>query len=95
MNQTAYKFAAQVGAAGKLEVTVPVPAGTSVEVVVLAPSSDEFADLVNDAQTSLGFWSDSQGESTEDIFAEMAPFMVDARETDDSREAIYTRIEGE
>ena len=31
----------------------------------------------------------------EDIFAEMTPFMVDVRNVDDSREAIYTRIEGE
>jgi hypothetical protein len=34
------------------------------------------------------------GES-EDIFAEMAPFMVDAQDGDDSREAIHTRMEGE
>jgi hypothetical protein len=31
----------------------------------------------------------------EDIFAEMRPFMVDAQDVDDSREAIYTRMEGE
>ena len=31
----------------------------------------------------------------EDIFAEMAPFMVDVQNVDDSREAIYTRMEGE
>jgi hypothetical protein len=30
-----------------------------------------------------------------DIFAEMRPFMVDADGVDDSREAIYTRTEGE
>jgi len=32
---------------------------------------------------------------TEDIFAEMRPFMVDVQDMDDSREAIYTRMEGE
>jgi|GEM_PF-593758 len=32
---------------------------------------------------------------TEDIFAEMRPFMVDVEEVDDSREAIYTRMDGE
>jgi len=32
---------------------------------------------------------------TEDIFAEMRPFMVDAQDVDDSRNAIYTRMEGE
>ena len=31
----------------------------------------------------------------EDIFAEMRPFMVDAHDVDDSREAIYTRTESE
>jgi hypothetical protein len=30
-----------------------------------------------------------------DIFAEMRPFMVDVQHIDDSREAIYTRMEGE
>ena len=32
---------------------------------------------------------------TTDIFAEMRPFMVDVQDVDDSREAIYTRMEGE
>jgi hypothetical protein len=32
---------------------------------------------------------------TEDIFAEMRPFMVDVPDVDDSREAIYSRMEGE
>jgi hypothetical protein len=31
----------------------------------------------------------------EDIFAEMRPFMVDVQDLDDSREAIYTRMESE
>jgi hypothetical protein len=56
MSQTAYRFAAQVGAAGKLEVTVPVPPGTPVEVVVLAPPGEEFAGLVEAARSSLDFW---------------------------------------
>ncbi len=33
--------------------------------------------------------------ATEDIFAEMTPFMVDVPMLDDSREAIYTRMNGE
>jgi hypothetical protein len=32
---------------------------------------------------------------TSDIFAEMRPFMVDVPDVDDSREAIYTAVEGE
>jgi hypothetical protein len=31
----------------------------------------------------------------EDMFAEMEPYMVNVAEFDDSREAIYTRMEGE
>ena len=31
----------------------------------------------------------------EDVFAEMLPFMVDAPDVDDSREAVYTRMDGE
>ena len=30
-----------------------------------------------------------------DIFAEMRPFMVEVQVVDDSREAIYTRMDGE
>ncbi len=37
----------------------------------------------------------SRTRGTEDIFAEMRPFMVDVQNVDDSREAIYTRTEGE
>lgn len=33
--------------------------------------------------------------ATADIFAEMRPFMVDVQDVDDSREAVYTRMEGE
>src|SRR5437870_13659608 len=102
MSQTAYKFAAQVGASGKLEVTVPVPAGTPVEVVVLAPTSDELADLVDAAQTSLDFWDNPQDDEAaaraalaKDIFAEMEPFTVRQSGVDDLREAIYERLDGE
>jgi hypothetical protein len=34
-------------------------------------------------------------DDTQDIFAEMHPFMVDVHDVDDSREAIYTRMDGE
>ena len=34
-------------------------------------------------------------DDTEDIFAEMRPLMVDVHDVDDSREAIYTRMDGE
>jgi len=31
----------------------------------------------------------------EDIFAEMRPYMVEIKELDDTREAVYMRVEGE
>jgi len=31
----------------------------------------------------------------EDVFAEMRPYMVDVQDLDDTREAVYTRGEGE
>jgi hypothetical protein len=101
MNQAAYKFAAQVGADGKLEVTVPVPAGTPVEVVVLTPLTDEFTDPVQAAQTSLDFWDNPQDDADwkdkppADIFAEMEPLTVSQPGAIDSREAIYQRLENE
>jgi hypothetical protein len=33
--------------------------------------------------------------NAKDIFAEMRPFIVDVQDLDDSREAIYSRTEGE
>jgi hypothetical protein len=33
--------------------------------------------------------------AADDIFAEMKPYMVDVQDVDDSREAIYTRMNGE
>ena len=63
MTQTAYRFAAEVGAEGKLELKIPVPAGTSVEVVVLAPSSDEFNELLDVANSGLSFWNNPQDDA--------------------------------
>jgi len=59
MPQSAYKFATSVGPNGKLEVNVPVPQGTRVEVLVLTPSPDNFSDLVAAASVSLGFWDNA------------------------------------
>lgn len=39
--------------------------------------------------------SDVALAANEDVFAEMGPFMVDANNVDDSRESVYTRMEGE
>lgn len=80
-----------MGTAGKLEVTVPVPAGTPVEVVVLAPTTNEFADLVKADPSGTRSLSDG----TDDMFAEMEPFTVKQMGVDDSRESIYQRQVGE
>lgn len=56
MPQQAYRFDAQVGPDGKLEVQVPVPPGTRVEVLVITPEVDDFSDLVQAAESSTAFW---------------------------------------
>ena len=63
MTQIAYRFAAEVGAEGKLELKTPIPAGTSVEVVVLAPQGDDFGDLLAAARSSLDFWDNPQDDA--------------------------------
>jgi hypothetical protein len=37
----------------------------------------------------------ARASSPEDIFAEMRPYMVEVPDVDDSRTAIYSRMEGE
>ena len=39
--------------------------------------------------------AEARMQDREDIFAEMLPYMVDVEELDDTREAVYTRGEGE
>lgn len=39
--------------------------------------------------------SEAAAHDMEDIFAEMVPFMVNVEHMDDSREAVYTRMEAE
>ena len=56
MTKSAFQFETKVGPGGKLEINVPLPLGTTVEVLVLAPEANEFADLVKAASTSTDFW---------------------------------------
>ena len=56
MTKSAFQFETKVGAGGRLEINVPLPLGTTVEVLVLAPDEPEFADLVEAASTSTDFW---------------------------------------
>ncbi len=56
MGQSAFKMRADVGPDGRIEVKVPVAEGTHVEVLVLAPSQDDFSDLVAASSADLKFW---------------------------------------
>lgn len=56
MAQKALKLAGTVGAEGKVQVAVPLPPGTPVEVVVLVPEEETFEDLVQAASSSTDFW---------------------------------------
>ena len=63
MPQNAYKFDTVISPNGKVEVSVPLPPGTPVEVLILTPQADEFADLVDAAASSLDFWNNPQDEA--------------------------------
>jgi hypothetical protein len=56
MPQSAYRFETEVRAGGKVELTVPIPPGSRVEVLVLTQETDECEDLVNAATSSTDFW---------------------------------------
>jgi hypothetical protein len=62
MTHRAYRFQADVQAGGKIELTVPLPAGSRVEVVVLT-EEDEFADLRAAAASSMDFWDNPQDDA--------------------------------
>jgi hypothetical protein len=55
MNGNAFKADATVGPGGEVELNLPLPPGTAVEVVLFVPGGDDFSDLVAAAGSSLGF----------------------------------------
>ncbi len=59
----AYKLTARVGDSGKLELTLPLPPGSRVEVVVLAEEEDEFADLRRAAEETMSFWDNPDDDA--------------------------------
>ncbi len=61
MSQTAYKFVATVDPQGKIELALPLPPGTPVEVLVLA-AEDDFQDLTAASTTSTDFWDNPQDD---------------------------------
>jgi hypothetical protein len=56
MAHQAFKMEAEVRPGGRLELDVPLPAGSRVEVIVLAQQVDGFSDLVEAATSSTEFW---------------------------------------
>jgi hypothetical protein len=59
----AYKLVAEVGEGGKVELTLPLPRGSRVEVVVLAEQEDEFEDLRKAATLTMGFWDNPSDDA--------------------------------
>lgn len=56
MSQTAIKYDLEVKAEGRLELSVPFPAGSRVTVFVIEQGPESFEDLLAASQTTLGFW---------------------------------------
>jgi hypothetical protein len=56
MPQPGFRFETNVSTEGTVTLKLPLPPGTPVEVVVLAPEVDELSDLLEAASTSTGFW---------------------------------------
>jgi len=57
MPRNAYKYDTEVNAEGRVELTVPIPKGTRVEVLIITHDSFEgFEDLVDAAKSSTEFW---------------------------------------
>jgi hypothetical protein len=51
-----------VSAEGRVDLAVPLPAGTPVEVVVLAPEDDPFENLVQATASSIEFWDNPEDD---------------------------------
>ncbi len=56
MSHTAYKFETETRENGKIELAVPAPAGTQVEVIGVIPGTDEFGELAAASASSTDFW---------------------------------------
>jgi hypothetical protein len=70
--------------------------GTNSEIVQgLARISGDVREAIVFVDESEPPAPEAPAPEAEDIFAEMRPFMVDLQDMDDSREAIYTRMDGE
>ena len=54
--QTALKYEVQVTPEGRIDLPVPLPAGSQVTVFVVQQAEDDCSDLVAASQSSLDFW---------------------------------------
>lgn len=45
-----------VGPGGRVELSLPLPAGTAVEVIVFIPWQDDASDLVAASASATAFW---------------------------------------
>jgi len=59
MQDTAFKYKLNVQEGGKVELSVPLPKGTRVAVLVVQEGDDNFSDLVLATKSSLAFWNNS------------------------------------
>lgn len=75
-----------------------------MQPVVLRGTKQEIAESVariaGDVREAIVFVEEptaavNAASAPDDIFAEMRPYMVDVDDVDDSREAIYSRMDGE
>jgi hypothetical protein len=63
MSRNAYKFETEVRQEGKVELAVPLPPGSRVEVLVITQELDAFGDLVNAASSSTDFWDNPEDDA--------------------------------
>ena len=56
MSTNPLKFDTHVLPGGKIEISVPLPPGDRVEVVVIPQDAEELQDLMKAATSSMDFW---------------------------------------
>jgi len=61
MHQTALKYEMEVSDGGRLELQTPLSKGTRVVLFVVRESPDDFSDLMEASESTLGFWDNPIG----------------------------------
>lgn len=65
--QSALKIETEIQENGRLEINVPLEVGAKVVVFVVEKSVEDFADLVNAAESSLDFWDNPFDDTNSNI----------------------------